>query len=222
MIKFTALFIVILSISGQAQENHRNLVIGTYTNSCASDGMYVYDFNTQTAQAELKAATKNIVNPSYLTFSPDKKMVYSVNENGNDSQVSAFRFYSDSGNLQFLNSKSSEGNDPCYIINDDKNVLVANYTGGNITVFGKNDDGSIAKFKQLVKHEVQTVHTDKPEVSHMHMVQITSDKKYLIASDLAKDYLYVYRYNPEEKTNVLDFSYFLRLKKRKRPTPFYL
>lgn len=220
MIKFTALFIVIFSVSIQAQENHRNLVIGTYTNSCASDGMYVYDFNTQTAEAELKASTKNIVNPSYLTFSADKKMVYSVNENGNDSQVSAFRFYSDSGNLQFLNSKSSEGNDPCYIINDDKNVLVANYTGGNITVFGKNDDGSIAKFKQVVKHEVQTVHTGKPEVSHMHMVQVTSDKKYLIASDLGKDYLYVYRYNPEEKTNVLDFSYFLRLKKGNGPRHF--
>jgi 6-phosphogluconolactonase len=27
--------------------------------------------------------------------------------------------------------------DPCYIINDEKNVIVANYSGGNIAVFGK-------------------------------------------------------------------------------------
>ena len=143
MFKYTAIFTAFFCITIHAQENHHNLVIGTYTNSCSSDGMYVYDFNTDTAETRLKGFTKSIVNPSFLTFSPDKKFVYSVNENGNDSQVSAFRFYSDSGNLQFLNSKSSEGNDPCNIINDDKNILVANYTGGNITVFGKNEDGTI-------------------------------------------------------------------------------
>jgi 6-phosphogluconolactonase len=220
MIKYAALFTAIFCISTQAQQNHHNLVIGTYTNSCASDGMYVYDFNTDTGETQLKGSTKNTVNPSFLTFSPDKKFVYSVNENGNDSQVSAFRFYSDSGNLQFLNSKSSEGNDPCNIVTDEKHVFVANYTGGNIAVFGKNEDGTIGRYKQVIKHEVQTVNTDKPEVSHMHMLQFSSDKKYLIASDLGKDYLYVYRYNPEEKTNVLDFSYFVRVKQGNGPRHF--
>lgn len=220
MIKYAALFTVIFCITAHAQENHHNLIIGTYTNSCASDGMYVYDFNTDTAETELKGATKSTVNPSFLTFSPDKRFVYSVNENGNDSQVSAFRFYSDSGNLQFLNSKSSEGNDPCYVLNDDKNVFVVNYTGGNITVFGKNEDGTIGKYKQIVKHEVQTVFTDKLESSHMHMVQFSADKKYLIASDLGKKYLYVYRYNPEEKLDVLELSYFLKLKPSSGPRHF--
>jgi 6-phosphogluconolactonase len=36
-------------------------------------------------------------------------------------------------------SKFSEfdGADPCYIINDEKNVIVANYSGGNIAVLEK-------------------------------------------------------------------------------------
>ena len=220
MIKYSALLTAIFCITTQAQENHHNLVIGTYTNSCASDGMYVYDFNTDTAETYLKGSTKSIVNPSFLTFSLDKKFVYSVNENGNDSQVSAFRFYSDSGNLQFLNSKSSEGNDPCNIITDEKNVFVANYTGGNITVFGKNEDGTVGKYKQIVKHEVQTVHANKSEASQMHMLQFSADKKYLISSDLGKDYLYVYRYNPEEKLDVLALSYFLELKPGSGPRHF--
>jgi 6-phosphogluconolactonase len=29
------------------------------------------------------------------------------------------------------------GADPCYIINDEKNVIVANYSGGNIAVLEK-------------------------------------------------------------------------------------
>lgn len=220
MIKFAAILTFIFCITSHAQENHHNLVIGTYTNSCQSDGMYVYDFNIDTGETHLKGSTKNSVNPSFLTFSPDKKFVYSVNENGNDSQVSAFRFYSDSGNLQFLNSKSSEGNDPCNIITDEKNVFVANYTGGNCTVFSKNEDGTIGKYKQIVKHDVQTVQTDKPETSHLHMLQFSADKKYLIASDLGKDYLYVYRYNPEEKLDVLELSYFLKVKPGSGPRHF--
>ncbi|MEO5777042.1 MAG: lactonase family protein [Flavobacterium sp.] len=220
MIKYAALFTAIFCITTQAQQNHHNLIIGTYTNTCQSDGMYAYDFDTETADAQLKGSSKNIVNPSFLSFSADKKFVYSTNENGNDSQVSAFHFYSDSGNLQFLNSKSSEGNDPCYVLNDDKNVLVANYSGGNITVFGKNEDGTIGKHKQIVMHMVQSVGQDSLETSHMHMLQFSSDKKYLLASDLGKDYLYVYRYDPDAKSAVLDFSYFLRVNKGSGPRHF--
>ena len=119
-----------------------------------------------------------MVNPSFLTLSKDKEYVYSVNENGSDSQVSSFKFNSDTGNLQYLNSKSSEGNDPCHIINDGKYVFVANYSGGNITVFNKSKDGTIGKYVQIVKHEVQGNDQDKPESSHMHMLQFSPNKDY--------------------------------------------
>ena len=54
----------------------------------------------------------------------------------------------------------------------------------------------------------------------MHMLQFSSDKKYLISSDLGKDYLYVYRYNPEEKTTILELSYFLKVKSGSGPRHF--
>jgi 6-phosphogluconolactonase len=192
------------------QNNHHNLLIGTYTKECQSEGIYVYDFNTDTAEATVKESTKKVINPSFLTVSKDKGYVYSVNENGDDSQVSSFKYDSDTGKLQFLNSKSSEGNDPCYIITDDKYVFVANYNGGNITVFPKNEDGTLGKYKQIVKHQVQSAGQDKPEVSHMHMLQFTPDKDYLVASDLGKDYLYIYRYNPDASPNILEHSSSMR------------
>ncbi len=219
MIKYASFFTLIFCLSAQAQTHH-NLIIGTYTNTCPSDGMYVYDFDSETGEAQVKESTKGIVNPSFLTFSADKKYVYSVNENGNDSQVSAFHFYSDSGNLQFLNSKRSEGNDPCYIINDDKYVFVANYSGGNIVIFNKNEDGTIGKFKQNVRHQVQKGDEDKPETSHMHMLQFSPDKDYLLASDLGKDFVYIYRYNPDSPTEVLEFSGFLRTDNNSGPRHF--
>ena len=50
------------------------MIVGTYTNSCESDGIYVYNFNTETADFQLKSATKGVENPSFLAISEDKNM----------------------------------------------------------------------------------------------------------------------------------------------------
>jgi 6-phosphogluconolactonase len=42
-------------------------------------------------------------------------------------KVSAFSYNPSTGKLDFLNSEF-DGADPCYIINDEKNVIVANYS----------------------------------------------------------------------------------------------
>ncbi len=111
-----------------------------------------------------------------MTVSADNKLVYSVNENGQESKVSAFAFDSKSGKLKLINSQDSKGADPCYIISDDKNVIVANYTGGNISVFGKNNDGSITAAKQVVQHSGKGINAIRQESSHVHMVYFSPDK----------------------------------------------
>lgn len=214
LVLFTAIFFSVIS---QAQDNKVNLFIGTYTKGCDSKGIYLYEFDTVTGETKAKASTENVVNPSFLTLSKDKKFIYATNEDGDDSKVSAFQFDSNQNKFTFLNSQKSEGNDPCHIINDEKNVIVANYTGGNITVFGKNADNGIGKFKQVMSHEVQRLYNDKPEKSHMHMLQFSPDKKYLIVSDLGKDYLYIYKYHPDAKSDVLEFSTFYKTKRGSGP-----
>src|SRR5215831_14703797 len=73
--------------------------------------------------------------PSFLAFSPGRAFLYSVNEN--PGIVSAFSVNSTNGKLTLLNQVSSMGALPAYIIVDltGKNVLVANYGGGSVTVF---------------------------------------------------------------------------------------
>ena len=187
-----------------AQQKNLNLIVGTYTNSCESDGIYVYDFNTETADFQLKSATKGVVNPSFLTISEDKKHVYATNESGNDSKISAFNYNSDSGILEFLNAKSSEGNDPCHIINDDKNVLVANYSGGSIAVFGKNEDGSLSDKKQVILHSGKSINTARQEKSHIHQLQFSPDGKYVFATDLGADFIYSFKYYNNREAEILE------------------
>lgn len=204
------LYVILLSIFAlsavQAQKNKFNLIIGTYTNSCDSKGIYVYDFDSNTAQSHFKNASEKIVNPSYLTVSGDNKFVYSVNENGPESRISSFKFNHTTGKLDFINSQNSKGADPCYIINDDKNVIVANYSGGNISVFGKNSDGSITEAKQVVQHFGKGINAKRQESPHVHMVHFSPDKKYVLVNDLGTDKVYSYHYNPNSASEVLQLK----------------
>ncbi|MFI0490260.1 lactonase family protein, partial [Flavobacterium sp.] len=201
------IYAVLLSVFAfgalQAQENKFNLIVGTYTNSCDSKGIYVYEFDSNTGNFNSKSTTENVINPSYLTVSSDKKFVYSVNENGPKSTISTFGFDSKSGKLNLINSQDSKGSDPCYIINDDKNVIVANYNGGNISVFGKNNDGSLAEAKQVVQHFGKGINEKRQESAHVHMVCFSPDKKYVLSNDLGTDKVYIYQYNPNATTEIL-------------------
>lgn len=183
------LFSFILTLQAEAQ--NYNLLIGTYTNKGTSEGIYVYEYNSLTAETKLKSTVKTI-NPSYLTVSADKKFVFSVNEDGKNSSVSAFSFNSKKGQLNFLNKRSSEGADPCYITTNNNQIIVANYSGGSISTFYTGPDGRFLDLKQVIQHTGKSIDAKRQLSAHVHQVQLTPDKKYLIATDLGEDQIYIY------------------------------
>ncbi len=201
---YILLLINILAITmSQAQESKFNLIIGTYTNKCQSKGIYVYGFDSNTGDLNFKNSTENILNPSYLCVSEDNQFVYSVGENDKKSTASAFNFESKSGKINFINSESSKGQNGCYIINDDKNIIIANYSSGSISVFGKKSDGSIAEVKQVVQHTGKSINEKRQDAPHAHMVYFSPDKKYVLATDLGTDKVYVYKYDKNSATTNL-------------------
>jgi 6-phosphogluconolactonase len=206
--KLAKALLLLIFMNAAAQDNY-NLVIGTYTNACTSKGIYVYDFNVKTQDFKLKSNTdSNVVNPSFVTVSTDNKFIYSVNEDGKNSTVSAFKYSASNGKLDLLNKKDSKGADPCYIISDDKNVIVANYSTGTIAVFEKKTDGSLNDAKQVIKHSGTGPDKSRQEGPHVHMVHFSPDKKYVFANDLGTDKVFMYTYNPNggDKTLVLKGS----------------
>lgn len=192
-----------MNINLFAQKNNFNLLVGTYTNSCESNGIYVYEFDATTADFKLKNSSEKTISPSYLSLSSDNKFIYSVNENGAESTVSAFDFDSKTGKIDFINKQNSRGNDPCYIINDDKNVIVANYSGGNIAVFGKEKNGGLTNFKQVIQHYGKGANEQRQESAHVHMVYFSPDKKQVLVNDLGTEKLYVYNYDANAEAQVL-------------------
>ncbi|MER3375161.1 MAG: lactonase family protein [Allomuricauda sp.] len=193
---FICIFFTIgLSIYGQGQqESLYNLIIGTYTRPGGGEGIYVYEFNTQTGEFKYKSVATGVSNPSYLAVSKDEKFVYSVSEIGNGmGSVSSFTLNGKAGRLEFLNQMSSGGNGPCYISTDDegKYVFVANFGGGNLSAIPIEADGSLGPSIQSIRHQGRSV-TGNQTRSHVHATVLSQDGKHLYVPDMGEDKIYSY------------------------------
>jgi 6-phosphogluconolactonase (cycloisomerase 2 family) len=193
-----------------------DLLIGTYTGSGKSEGIYVYRFDTRNGELTRLSSAKT-VNPSYLVVSRDRQHVYAVNElpgdNGPASQrggVSAFRFDPQSGQLSFLDRVSADGNDPCYLAfsPDGRYLLTANYSvaanpGGSFAVLPIKANGEVAPSVLTVHHESGGPVKGRQDNSHVHSTVFSPDGRYLFAQDLGADKLYAYRYTPDGSRGLL-------------------
>lgn len=177
-----------------------NLLVGTYTQPCNSEGIYSYIFNQNTAEYYLVDNTNNLKNPGFLTWTANHKYIYSVSEDGTSSLISAFKFEKKTGKLELINQQSTQGIDPCHIITDDKNIFIANYTSGSLSVYEINSDGSVGKLVQNIQHSGKGINEKRQEKAHVHQVILSPDKKFLLANDLGEDKLYVYNYNSENSS----------------------
>jgi len=76
-----------------------------------------------------------------------------------------------------------------------KNVFVANYSSGDLTVLPVNKDGSLSPVSQVVQDEGQGINKERQEGPHVHIAMLSPDEKYLLYSDLGTDKLNVMRYH---------------------------
>ncbi len=194
-----ALIFVLCSINwAHSQRNNKayTLLIGTYTSSGTSAGIYVYDFNSQTGDVTLKSKVSGEENPSYLAISNDGKHVYAVNEVSNGG-ISSFLFNPTTGELTFLNRVSSGGADPCYVSVDDKNkyVFAGNYSSGNLSAIPLKEDGSLGDGPQFIQHEGSSIDNGRQKGPHVHCTVLSPDNHYLLASDLGTDKVSIYQFD---------------------------
>lgn len=198
------LLVTFYTLQSFAQKNNYNLIIGTYTSPGKSEGIYLYNFDVNTADFKFRSVAKDVTNPSYLALSRDNKFVYTVAEASGNSAVAAFAFDGLKGQFSFLNKQATNSQGPCFVTTNGKNVFSANYGGGSMSVFGIEKDGSLGPLKQLVQHTGKSIDPKKrQESAHAHQVQFTPDSKYVVCTDLGEDQVYIYNYHPEGKEQVL-------------------
>jgi len=180
--------------------------VGTYTGP-KSKGVYAYRFDAATGGLISLGLVAETVNPSFLAIPPNRRFVYAANEIGDyegqkSGAVSAFALDGRTGKLTFLNTVSSRGADPCYLVVDKtgKNLLVANYSGGNVAVFRVLEDGRLGEASAFVQHVGSSVNPERQKGPHAHSINLSSDSRFAIVADLGLDQLLVYRFDAAKGT----------------------
>lgn len=188
-----------------AQNPFQYLLIGT--NADGKDGgIHVYRFNPNKGEATFVSKVETGY-PTYLAVSKDQKFVYAVNEypGKDDGDASAFALDKTKGQLTFLNKQTTGGTSPCYITVDStgKNVVVANYAGGNLALFKTGGDGTLQPALQNLAHEGYGVNVTRQEMPHPHCAVFSPDEKYMYSCDLGNDRIYHYKFNAANATTPL-------------------
>lgn len=187
-----------------SDETSLYLLVGTYTTG-ESEGIYVYQFDTVSGFSKYKSVVK-VTNPSYLTINKEGTHVYSVSETGDaKAAANAFVFDKKDGTLKLLNSQLTGGADPCYIELDKtgKHVVTANYSGGSITAFNINGDGTLTTATQLIRFTGKGADAERQKAPHLHCVRYSPDGKYLFADDLGTDKIHKFGINESNEGNYL-------------------
>lgn len=193
----SALFLRDTAWSRESRE--LTLYVGTYT-SGASEGIYVYGMNSDTGELKMFSSIKS-VNPSFLTLDRTRRFLYAVNEvpdfEGKSSGAVSAYAIEGTGKLKFLNQQPSQGADPCHLTVDRKrkNLLVANYTGGNLALLPINSDGTLAPAADLKQHEGSGP-KQQQNGPHAHCIILDPSERHALAADLGIDKVMVYRFDP--------------------------
>src|SRR5215470_5200580 len=178
-----------------AEKKSYIVYVGTYTTKTASKGIYTFRYDASSGKLTPLGVAAETPDPSWVAVHPSGKFLYSVNEAGKSSMVSAFAIDSSSGKLTLLNQVPALGEDPCYLSFDKagKYVLIANYTSGNVVVFPIAADGKLGAATANVHDEGQLgPNKERQEAPHAHWIQQKWNDVFV--ADLGLDRVLVYRF----------------------------
>ena len=203
LVVLTMFFEIVNSTSASAAEKVR-VYVGTYTDE-TTRGIYLSEFDSATGQllpAQLAAEVKN---PSFVALHPNGKYLYSVSEIA-DFQgkpvggVTAFKIHPATGLLTLLNQQSSAGAGPCHLVVDaaGKNVLVANYGGGSVSVLPIAPNGQLSPASSSIQHHGSSVNKQRQEAPHAHSINLDPANKFAFAADLGLDKVLIYQFNRDK------------------------
>ena len=181
------------------QDRKSFFYVGTYTTSGKSEGIYGYQMDGAGALTRFTSIMS--VNPSFLTVDRSKRFLYAVNEVGEFMQkpggaVSAFAIDPVTRNLRLLNQQATNGADPCHLSVDNRKgtLLVANYTGGNLSVFPLRSDGTLGMVAEVKQHEGSGP-KEQQKGPHAHCIIFDRSERHALAADLGIDKVMIYRFD---------------------------
>jgi 6-phosphogluconolactonase len=197
---------IAVSAVAAAAEKPFTVYVGTYTDG-TSRGIYRFTFAPATGSASEPVLAASAASPSFLALHPGGRFLYAVGEidefqGAKTGVVSAFAIDPKTGALKLLNQQPSQGTGPTHLAVDKagKNVLVANYGGGNVVVLPIAPDGTLKPVSSNQVHKGSGPDKGRQEKPHAHGIYLDPAERFALAPDLGADRVFVYRFDAAKGT----------------------
>ena len=197
------------AMSAQAESRDEvELLVGSYTHG-KSQGIYRLQFDS--AKGRITPEPLQVfktANPSWLTLSKDQSRLFVVNENGKGQRdvvgrASSVAIDPKTNQMTLINQVKTLGEEPTHssLSADERYLFVANYgvhadPGGSLAVLPINAEGQLQPVTQMSTHPASQVNPERQMSAHVHSVVSSPDGKFVYASDLGADKVFVYQYDP--------------------------
>lgn len=201
MSKQIILFILIVTSLNLFSQN-TYVFFGSFNRDKNVEGIYVYQLDTVSGKLSKITTVKNILNPSFLTLSPNGKYLFACTESKtpNGGSVSSFEFKPENKTLTFINSQKSGGENPVYLTahRDGKWLINGNYTEGSISVYPITDTGFIKPIVQNFQFQEGSINEGRQSRSHIHSTVFSPDFNYIFFPDLGADKIRSYQFENQK------------------------
>lgn len=182
--------------------------LGSYNRDKTAESIQVYQLDTLNGKLSKITSVKNVVNPSYLTLSPNGKYLYACTDTKtpNAGSVSSFEFNPENKTLTFLNSQRSGGENPVYVSvhKNGKWLVNGNYTEGSVSVHPLLENGKIDSIAQNFQYMDGSVNKERQARSHIHSTVFSPENDYLFMPDLGADKIRSYRFDETQKKPLVE------------------
>jgi len=162
--------------------------VGTYTKKAAK-GIYKYKLSKKGVLERIGLVAETD-NPSFLTKTIDNKTLLAVDETSKDGTgfVKSYKILKDS--LAFISKSKSGGAHPCHImVNDENQILVTNYTGGNVGLLKVDKTGQLSSLLDVQQHLGKGT-TERQRKPHAHSAWFHPIKAVVVSVDLGTNQLW--------------------------------
>lgn len=190
------MFALFVSFNFYSQSTY--VFVGSYNFNKEKKGIYVFKLDTVTGRLKKFATVKNILNPSYLTVSPNGNYIYACTDTKtpNAGSVSSFEFKPKNKTLTFINSQKSGGENPVYLSvhKNGKWLVNANYTEGSVAAHSLGEDGKISPIIQNIAYMEGSISKERQDRSHVHSSVFSPNFDYVFLPDLGADKIRCYQF----------------------------
>jgi 6-phosphogluconolactonase len=184
------------------------IYVGTFKRE-SSKGIYAWRMDVKSGKMDPLGLAADTMRPVFITLHPNRRFLYAVSrptavDRTNMGVALAYSIDAKTGSLTLLNSFSTRGIDPAYVVADrtGANLLVANFgsNAGNgcVAVFPIKKDGSLKEASDFIEYSGKGVHPQRQQGPHSHAINVSPDNRFAFVADLGLDKIFIYRFDAEK------------------------